>query len=110
MFEPELTNTYDANAIKLIGTSNCGPCFLGYVPAEIAEQIIGSGLTEAFRPRLECAAESANGYIDIISQVVGPKTSKGHFLEFLNTKPADFDQKEFYGFFGLPVPRGLTVG
>lgn len=109
-FEPEPTNSYDPTAIKVIGTSDSGPCFLGYVPAEIAEQIVGSGLTEAVQPRLEYAAESANGYVDIIFQVLGPKAKKDQFREFLNTKPALFEQKEFLSFFGMPVPRGMTVG
>lgn len=47
--------------------------------------------------------------MDIQYQVIGPKSSKKQFDDFLNSQPADSLQKEYFKFFGLPIPRGLTT-
>lgn len=109
-FEREATNAKDPNAIKVLGL--CGPIqyFLGYVPAEVAEQIVCTGLFDVARARLEHVYEGRNGYVDIIFQVIGPKSQKQDYFDFPNTRPASSAQKEFYKFFDLAIPRGLKVG
>jgi len=109
-FEREPTNAADKNAIKVIGVGAGRKYFLGYVPAEVAEQIIGSGLEGVVQARLERAYESDQGFMDIIFQVIGPKVQKQQYMDFFKTKPAMADQKEFFKFCGLAVPRGLTIG
>ncbi len=65
---------------------------------------------DVVRARLERAYRGENGYIDVIFQVIGPKSQKQDYLDFLKTKPASPEQKEFYKFFSLAIPRSLTVG
>lgn len=50
--ERELGNPHDANAIKVIGLSQGARFFIGYVPKETAEQIVGSALMDSVQPRL----------------------------------------------------------
>jgi len=83
---------------------------LGYVPAEVSEQIVGSQMFDVVRPRLEHTYESKDGFIDIIFQVLGPKERKQQYLDFLKAKSASYWQKKYYKFFGLSVPHGLTTG
>lgn len=109
VFERESTNAKDTNAIKVIGVSGSNWYFLGYVPAGVAEQIVGSGLSDFVRGRLERVYEGRNGYVDIIFQVIGPKSHKQIYFDFPGTKPADTELKEFYKFFNLAIPQGLTV-
>lgn len=109
VFERDVANAKDANAIKIIGVAGPTQHFLGYVPAEVAEQIVGSGLFDVVRARLERAYASGTGYVDVMFQVIGPKSLKQVYLDFPGTKPASTEQKEFYKFFGLAVPRGLVI-
>ncbi len=107
--ERESDNTHDANAIKIIGVSRGTRCFIGYVPKEVAEQIVGSGLVDAVQPRLERIWRTDNGFVDVTFQIVGPKDKRAQYEDFLNNKPADAWQKECLKFFGLPVSKGLTL-
>lgn len=108
--EPEPDNTYDANAIKVIGVSRGTRRFIGYVPKEVAEQIVGSGLLDAVQPRLERIWRTDKGFVDVAFQIVGPKGKKAQYEDFLNNKSAEAWQKECLKFFGLPVSKGLTKG
>lgn len=110
VLEREPDNAHDANAIRIIGVTRGTRRFIGYVPKDVAEQIVGSGLAEAVQPRLERIWRTNNGFVDITFQIVGPKDRKAQYDDFLNNKPADASQKEFLKFFGLTVPKGLTTG
>lgn len=109
VFERDVVNAKDANAVKVIGVVGAAQHFLGYVPAEVAEQIVGSGLFDVVRARLERTYASEDGYVDVMFQVIGPKSQKQDYFDFPGTKPAFTEQKEFYKFFCLAIPRGLTV-
>ena len=106
--EPEPSNPNDPNALRVIGAARGMRCFIGYVPKEVAEQIVGSGLTNTVQVRLERIWRSGNGYVDVTFQIIGPKDKKAQYDEFLKSKPAAVSQKEFLKFFGLPVTKGLT--
>ncbi|MBE0615159.1 MAG: HIRAN domain-containing protein [Burkholderiales bacterium] len=106
--EPE--NTHDANAIKVMGVTRGTRRFIGYVPKEVAEQIVGSALADVVQPRLERIWRTDNGFVDVIFQIVGPKDKKAQYIDFRSNKPADAWQKECLKFFGLPVSKGLTTG
>lgn len=108
--EREPDNTHDANAIKVIGVTRGTRRFIGYVPKEVAEQIVGSGVADVVQPRLERIWRTDNGFVDVIFQIVGPKDKKAQNVDFLINKPADPWQKECLKFFGLPVSKGLTTG
>lgn len=108
--ERETNNTHDANAIKIIGVSRGKRRFIGYVPREIAAQIVGSGLVEVVLPRLERIWRTDGGFVDVTFQIVGPKDRKAQYNDFLTSKPAHPWDKEFMKFFGLPIPKGLTSG
>jgi len=50
------------------------------------------------------------GFVDIQFQLTGPKTTKEQYDGFLKNKPASQWQKEFFKFFGIKTPKGLTSG
>jgi hypothetical protein len=108
--EREPNNEHDPNAIKLIGLSSSTKYFLGYLPKEISAQIVTTGLAESVKARLVRIYLRGDDYLDIQYQVIGPKTDKKRFDEFLNNQPADASQKEYLKFFGLPVPKGMDSG
>lgn len=108
--EREPDNTHDANAIKVVGISGSARRFIGYVPKDVAAQIVGSGLVDVIQPRLERIWSTDNGFVDVTFQIIGPKSSKAQYADFLNNKPAHSRDKEFLKFFGLPIPNGLTTG
>lgn len=108
--ERDATNAHDANAIKVIGIASGMRHFIGYIPREVSEQIVGSGLADVVRPRLERIWRSGTGYVDVMFQVVGPKEKKSQYLGYLTSKPAGAEEKEFLKFFELPIPKGLTSG
>lgn len=112
--EREPGNAYDANAIKVIGVTRGTRRFIGYVPKEVAEEIVASGLADVVQPRLERIWRSGNGFVEVIFQIIGPKDRKtkanAQYDDFLSNKPADASQKEFLRFFGLPVSKGLKTG
>ena len=106
----EPNNERDSNAIKLIGVSGSSNYFIGYLPKELSEQIISTGLFESVKPRLARIYVGKNDFLDIQYQVIGPKADKKKFDAFLSNQPADSSQKEYFNFFGLPIPKGLTAG
>lgn len=108
--ERELDNQFDSNAIKLIGLSGATQYFIGYLPKEISAQIIGTGMYENVKARLGPIYISNNDFLDIQYQVIGPKADKKKFDEFLSNQPAELSQKDYFKFFNLAIPKGLTAG
>ncbi len=106
----EPRNEFDVNAIKLIGVSGSCNYFIGYLPKELSAQIIGTGLFESVKARLGRIYISKNDFLDIQYQVIGPKADKKKFDEFLSNQPADSSQKDYFKFFAIPIPKGLTAG
>jgi hypothetical protein len=106
----EPSNEFDKNAIKLIGMSGSNQFFIGYLPKELSAQIIGTGMFDSVKARLGRIYISNNDYLDIQYQVIGPKVDKKKFDEFLNNQPADSSQKDYFKFFAIPIPKGLTAG
>lgn len=108
--ERETNNQYDKNAIKVIGVTPSGKCFLGYVPKEVSEQILETNSWDNIRPRLARIYQEPNGYQEIQFQIIGLKSAKKVFDSFLENQPASASQKNYYKYFGMPVPKGLTSG
>lgn len=108
--EREPNNEHDPNAIKLIGISGSNKYFMGYIPKDLSEQIVSTGLFDSVKPRLSRIYVGKNDFIDIQYQIIGPKTNKKQFDAFLENQPADSLQKDYFKFFGLTVPRNLTTG
>lgn len=106
----EPSNEFDSNAIKLIGLSGSNQYFIGYLPKELSAQIIGTGMFENVKARLGRIYISNNDFLDIQYQVIGPKVDKKKFDEFLSNQPADSSQKDYFQFFAMPIPKGLTSG
>ena len=108
--EREPGNQHDANAIKLVGISGAKKFFIGYVPKEVAEQIVSTGLYDTVKVRLKRIYLGEDDFLEIQYDIVGPKTEKKKFDGFIDKQPATAEQKEYLKFFGLPVPRGMTSG
>jgi len=106
----EPSNEFDSNAIKLIGLSGSNRYFIGYLPKELSAQIIDTGMFENIKARLGRIYISNNDFVDIQYQVIGPKVHKKKFDDFLSNQPADSSQKDYFKFFALPLPKGLTSG
>ncbi len=106
----EPSNVYDANAIKLIGVSASGDYLIGYLPKELSEQIIETGLFECVKVRLKRIYIGNYDFLDIQYQIIGPKEEKKKFDEFLSNKPAQSEQKDYLAYFELPIPKSLTLG
>lgn len=108
--EREPDNPHDPNAIRLVGVSGADRYFIGYLPREISEQIVATGLFESLKPRLTRIYIGTDDFLDFHYQILGPRTEKKRFDEFLKNKPAAVSQKEYLKFFGLPIPKGMTAG
>lgn len=108
--ERELNNPHDKNAIKVIGVTPSNKYFLGYVPKEVSEQIISTGMLDKVAPRLARAFQGNQDYFQIQFQIIGLKVLKKDFDAFLKNQPAEASQKDYYKFFNLPIPKGLTTG
>lgn len=106
----EPNNEFDKSAIKLIGLSGSTQFFIGYLPKQLSAQIIGTGMFESVKARLGRIYISSNDYLDIQYHVIGPKVDKKKFDEFLSNQPADLSHKDYFKFFALPIPKGLTAG
>lgn len=106
--EPD--NAHDANAIKLIGVMDTIKVTLGYLPKELASQIVTTGLFDVVRPRLDRFYVGHNSFVEIQYQVIGPKVEKNKFDSYHELQPASLSQKRYFKHFGLKVPSGLTQG
>jgi hypothetical protein len=109
ILEREPNNEHDPNAIKLVGVSGSKKYFIGYIPKEISEQIVSTKLFDCVKPRLESIYIGKNDYLEIQYGIIGPKANKKQFDAFLENQPASTTQKEYYKFFSLTVPKGLTT-
>lgn len=104
------SNEFDPNAIKLIGLAGSTEYFIGFLPKELSAQIIGTELFDSLKARLGRIYISSNDFLDIQYQVIGPKAEKKKFDEFLSNQSADSSQKDYFKFFAIPIPKGLTAG
>lgn len=109
LLERDPTNSYNRNAVRLIGVSGSNRYFIGYLPREIAEQIARTNLFDSIKARLGRIYEGHNGFLDIQYQLIGPKSGKATFDAYFDNKPPDAHQKEYCKFFGLKLARGLTT-
>jgi hypothetical protein len=107
--EQEPNNPQDKNAIKVIGVAPSARYFLGYIPKEISEQIISTGMLDKVTPRLARMFQGNHDYFEVQFQIIGLKELKKDFDAFLENQPADTSQKDYYKFFNLPIPKGLTT-
>lgn len=107
--EQEPNNPHDKNAIKVIGVTPSARYFLGYVPKEVSEQIISTGMLDKVTPRLARMFQGSHDYCEVQFQIIGLKKHKKDFDAFLENQPADTSQKDYYKFFNLPIPKGLTA-
>jgi len=82
-FEQEPQNPHDPNAIKVMGKAKglfgTKAYFLGYVPAELAKQIIEGGYYNRVSPRIRYLRISAEGWLDLEFDLLGPKGEKKSF-------------------------------
>lgn len=114
----EPLNPNDNNAVRIVGNFRglllSSRAELGYVPREIAEALVSTGLLPAVAPRLKYVSVGDNGRVDIEFDVVGPREQKKAFDAFLEKKLDDGavsdEQKEFAWFFGTKLPKGATFG
>lgn len=72
----------DPNAIKVIGVFGPEELFIGYVPAHVSEQIVGTGLVAHVKPRL-LSTFSGGQYADVEFQVIGPNSLKSRFDDYV---------------------------
>jgi hypothetical protein len=114
----EPSNPHDKNAVRVIGNFK-GLLFssraeLGYVPRDVAEALVSTGLLPAVGPRLKYLSVGDNGRVDIEFEVIGPREQKKAFDAFFEKKVNDGavsdEQKEFAWFFGMKLPKGATFG
>jgi hypothetical protein len=79
-WEQEPSNPKDPNAIKIIGVSeqifSTKHELLGYIPGDVAKQIVGSGLWPFLQLRLDCIYIAKQGFIAIRFQILGPIRTK----------------------------------
>jgi hypothetical protein len=107
--EREPANSHDPNAIKVFGTSGAAEYFLGYVPKEMSAQLAATQMFERVQPRLTSIYLGQGQFIDIEFQVLGPKSEKARFDDYLKQRPATGDQHEYLDFFGI-ASTGMTAG
>lgn len=81
VFENDRANSYDRNAIKVIGVAGSTRYHVGFVPADIAKRLANTSLANVVQARLERAYVGHNDYIDIIFQIVGPKVRKKQYAD-----------------------------
>lgn len=115
--ERESGNQHDSNAIKVIGTTKKNNYFLGYLPKELAENLVETETFDIVKARLIRIYVSETGFIDIQYQVIGPKTHKAKLTNFDLEKqkeqdqgPASADQKIYIKFFNLSITKGMKFG
>lgn len=79
-WEQEPSNPNDPHAIKIFGISeqifSTKHEMLGYVPGDVAKQIVSSGLWPFLQLRLDCIYVGNQGFIAIRFQIIGPIRKK----------------------------------
>lgn len=77
-FEREHGNTFDPNAIKIIGEYSGffgGKAkTIGYVPAEISAKLVSLSLAAFVKPRLLKTYVGNDGFVEVEFQIIGPTT------------------------------------
>lgn len=53
--------------------------------------------------------QGSHDYFEVQFQIIGLKELKKDFDAFLENQPVDTSQKDYYKFFNLPIPKGLTT-
>lgn len=88
--EPEPDNPKDPNAIQVIGDCADDDYVLGYLPKDMAAQVIQSGLLNQIQPRLMriYIGERGDGYVEIWFQLIGPKAEKKTFDQYSSLRSA----------------------
>lgn len=94
-FENEPLNSYDPNAIKILGcyqqNNEIIKLHVGYVPASITKQITNFSADEC-KARLLKTYIGDSGYVEILFQVLGPKSRIDEYASFY--EPTDEDEDE----------------
>jgi len=84
-FETDPSNKYDSNAIRILGFHKGffgeKKEFIGYVPTEVAAQIMEGNYFNKIKPRLLKTYMSDSGFIEILFQVLGPKSGKKEYQQ-----------------------------
>jgi len=79
-WEQEPSNPQDPHAIKIFGVSeqmfSAKHEMLGYVPGDVAKQIVSSGLWPFLQLRLDCIYVANQGFVAIRFQILGPIRKK----------------------------------
>lgn len=92
-FERDAANQHDKNAIKVIGCRKgffgTKRYFVGYVPSEVAADIVEGGYYEKIVPRLLKTYVGDSGFVEILFQVLGPK---GQRLKYKRVDPVSLPQ------------------
>lgn len=92
-FERDAANRHDKNAIKIIGCRKgflgTKRYFVGYVPSDVAADIIEGGYYEKVLPRLLKTYVGDSGFVEILFQVIGPK---GQRLKYQRVDPVSLPQ------------------
>lgn len=86
--EREPGNTYDPNAIKVIGCSKGffgdKRRFIGYIPKEVSKLIVEGDYLDKVLPRLDRAYVGYDDFVEIRFQIIGPKDEKDDFFRNKN--------------------------
>jgi hypothetical protein len=109
LLQRELGNKFDKNAIRVIGLSGSSEYFIGYVPKNLATQIIGSKMLDFITARIRSVFIGKNNFLDIEFDIIGSKENKKIFKAYLNNRPVDSEQKDYLKFFAIPIAKGLTT-
>ena len=92
-FERDSSNQHDRNAIKIIGCCKgffgTKQHFVGYVPSDVAADIVEGGYYGKVLPRLLKTYVGDSGFVEILFQVLGPK---GERLKYKRVDPASLPQ------------------
>lgn len=106
LFERDRENKHDKHAIRIIGMANGIRHFIGYVPKETANQIVKSKLENFVIPELARIFYNSNNFVEVRFHVLGPSEFLKKFRDQRDAKPLSAEQRDFFEFFDLPIPRG----
>lgn len=96
--ERDIGNKHDKNAIKVIGCSKgfffgTKRRFIGYIPKDVSKLVVGNGFWGQVQPRLLKTYVGSRGFIEILFQLLGPKSKK---FKYSPPKSADGDHYTDY--------------
>lgn len=107
VLERELDNKFDKHAIKVIGITSGSYYFVGYIPKDLADQIVRSKLENFIEARLNRIYVGEAKYVDIRFNIIGPSIYKKKFVDFKNNKSLTSEQKDGFKFFKILIPKGM---